>query len=570
MLITPIVSSLIILGFYYSYTKKFYREKVEIFQDNNRKNITANINNILRQIDTISEQLLGLTVLSSEFEGYSQKSAYERLLLNRKITSQLTNICISNDIIDHVYMMDFEGNGFSSNSEWNQAAFCDELGQQLSSEQQGMTVIRPPHKASYRYRNSSKNSSYMVSFMVYLNRYTQSGAIGLIQIDIPYEKIKQAIELLEMTEDDFSFIVDENNCLIYAPEQEKLGKNVFDVTYGKYNLGELCQELCKKEVDASNSNVKQITMKTLSNKEWYLIQVNSNAMFQEELNKIQNTWLWVFATCLLCTLGLSLSLSHSITKPITVLIGSMGQVSRGDFSVKVKKPENKDLAELVESFNIMIREVDILMQENIQKEHEKTRIEMLALNAKINSHFLYNTLNTIKWQAISKKQMEIANSIVALTEILEYSCRNTLDMVILEEELQFVEDYIYIQNMRYGSNVAVRYQIEDECKKCLVLKMLLQPIVENALLHAFDGSMKNSLITLSCMRERKKIKISIYDNGRGFKYEGIDKLTGIGLNNIKDRLALNYGAEAKMLIHSEIGKGTCVTVIFPSVEKGKS
>ena len=94
----------------------------------------------------------------------------------------------------------------------------------MSSEQQGMTVIRPPHKASYRYRNSSKNSSYMVSFMVYLNRYTQSGAIGLIQIDIPYEKIKQAIELLEMTEDDFSFIVDENNCLIYAPEQEKLGK----------------------------------------------------------------------------------------------------------------------------------------------------------------------------------------------------------------------------------------------------------------------------------------------------------------------------------------------------------
>ena len=72
--------------------------------------------------------------------------------------------------------------------------------------------------------------------------------------------------------------------------------------------------IVQKEVDASNSNVKQITMKTLSNKEWYLIQVNSNAMFHEELNKIQNTWLWVFATCLLCTLGLSLSLSHSITK----------------------------------------------------------------------------------------------------------------------------------------------------------------------------------------------------------------------------------------------------------------
>ena len=101
----------------------------------------------------------------------------------------------------------------------------------------------------------------------------------------------------------------------------------------------------------------------------------------------------------------------------------MGKVSQGNFNIQVEKPDNKDLAELVESFNTMILEVDVLMKENIQKEHEKTRMEMMALNAKINSHFLYNTLNTIKWQAISQSQMDIANSIVALTKILEYSCK---------------------------------------------------------------------------------------------------------------------------------------------------
>ena len=145
-----------------------------------------------------------------------------------------------------------------------------------------------------------------------------------------------------------------------------------------------------------------------------------------------------------------------------------------------------ELSELVSGFNTMIQEVDMLMKENIQKEHDKTRMEMIALNAKINSHFLYNTLNTIKWQAIAEKQMGIAESIVALTKILEYSFRNTLDMVPLEDELRFIEDYIYFQSIRYACSVKMKYDIEDACRHCLVPKMILQPIVENALLHAFD------------------------------------------------------------------------------------
>ena len=343
-----------------------------------------------------------------------------------------------------------------------------------------------------------------------------------------------------------------------------------DVVYGNYNLGDLWEKVNADNKKENNREQSLIKKAALFNKKWYLIQVNSDAMFREELGKIQNTWLLVFVICLLCALGLSLSLSHSITKPIAGLIKSMGKVSQGNFNIQVEKPDNKDLAELVESFNTMILEVDVLMQENIQKEHEKTRMEMLALNAKINSHFLYNTLNTIKWQAISKSQMDIANSIVALTKILEYSCKNTLDMVALREEIQFIEDYIYIQNMRYGSSVVVKYQIEDDCRECLVLKMLLQPIVENALIHAFDNSGEGNVITVTCKKNKGHMKISVYDNGRGFQYEGFDKLTGIGLSNIKDRLELNFGTESEMQIYSVIGEGTRVTIVFPIVEGGKA
>ena len=389
-------------------------------------------------------------------------------------------------------------------------------------------------------------------------------------MDIPYEKIRKSVELLEMTQSDFSFIVDENDYLIYAPDSADIGKKASNVVYGNYNLGDLWEKVNADNKKENNGERSLIKKAALFNKKWYLLQVNSDVMFREELGKIQNTWLLVFVICLLCALGLSLSLSHSITKPIAGLIKSMGKVSQGNFNIQVEKPDNKDLAELVESFNTMILEVDVLMKENIQKEHEKTRMEMMALNAKINSHFLYNTLNTIKWQAISQSQMDIANSIVALTKILEYSCKNTLDMVALREEIQFIEDYIYIQNMRYGSSVVVKYQIEDDCRECLVLKMLLQPIVENALIHAFDNSGEGNVITVTCKKNKGHMKISVYDNGRGFQYEGFDKLTGIGLNNIKDRLELNFGTESEMQIYSVIGEGTRVTIVFPIVEGGKA
>lgn len=182
---------------------------------------------------------------------------------------------------------------------------------------------------------------------------------------------------------------------------------------------------------------------------------------------------------------------------------------------------------------------------------------------------IHNTLNTVKWQAISKKQMEIAETIVALTKILEYSYKSTPDLVRLEEELRFIEDYLYIQNIRYGRQVHIVYEIEEECKKNYVLKMLLQPVVENALLHAFRDGDENNRITLCCTVENEHIKICIYDNGSGFQYEGFDRLTGIGLNNIRERLELNFGGEGRMEIRSTLGEGTCVTLAFPAVHEGK-
>lgn len=560
MLLTPLLSSLIIFVLYYGYMRDFYREKVEIFQENNRETMTSNVKALMRQVDYVSSQVLGLAVLSDDFSGYSQKDSYERMLLNKEVNSRLINISISNEMIDNIYLVDFDGNTFTSNSDWDREIYLKEMNISLSREQEGRREIVPPHQALYRHIGGTSSAPYMISVMIYLNRYTESESIGLVQIDIAYEKMREAMEYVEMTEEDFAFVVDAEGNLIYAPEKENAGKQVSEVSYGVYQLGDLCQSVSQKDMPSF------LKAESLGKMGWKLIQVNGDSMLREELQKIQTTWILIFLVCLLCAAGFSLSLSHSITKPVVTLIKSMGEISRGNFDIQVEQPQMPELSELVSGFNTMIQEVDMLMKENIQKEHDKTRMEMMALNAKINSHFLYNTLNTIKWQAIAEKQMGIAESIVALTKILEYSFRNTLDMVPLEDELRFIEDYIYIQSIRYACSVKMKYDIEDVCRHCLVPKMILQPIVENALLHAFDKQAGNNRILLSCISKNRIMRITVYDNGKGFDYQGFDKLTGIGLTNVRERLHLNFGENGRLEIKSEVGQGTTVIMEMPLME----
>lgn len=161
--------------------------------------------------------------------------------------------------------------------------------------------------------------------------------------------------------------------------------------------------------------------------------------------------------------------------------------------------------------------------------------------------------------------MPIAESIVALTRILEYSYKDTGNLVVLEQEIAFINDYACVQNMRYDSHVKIRYDMEPGTEKCMILKMLLQPIVENAFMYAFDREAAENLVWIQCARRGEKLTITIKDNGKGFVFQGMDKLTGIGLNNILQRMKLNFGEDGRLEINSISGEGTCVTVTVPEI-----
>lgn len=560
VMIVPVVSSFILLIFFYRNIRGFYVERVQDMQRHTVDAVAGDLEDFVKQCETVSEQVLGMVVFQDDLEGYSQKTAYERLLLTRNINARLLNIKLANKVVDHIYLLNFDGQGFSTNTEWNKNVFLEGLPVRPVIGQQGQKMVIPPRQAEYIYINPSRNMPLRISYVMYLNQYTKSGTIGLVQLDVKYSDLEHIMKNAVLGEEDFSFILDEEERLIYAPERELAGKALADAVY----QGRRLQQFADRQ-DGERTGTDTVRVRNIAGSNWKLVQVSSDTLLNQELQKAMKTWIAVLAAYIICATAVSVSIARGITTPIMAMIDSMKAAGRGNFKVRISGSYNKELASLSENFSQMVSRIDVLMRENIQKEHEKTALQMQALNARINSHFLYNTLNGIKWQAIRAGQMPIAESIVALTRILEYSYKDTGSLVSLEEEISFINDYAYVQNMRYDSCVRICCDIESGTEKCMILRMLLQPIVENAFMYAFDREETENIVWIKCIRQGHKLVITVKDNGKGFVFQGMDKLTGIGLNNILQRMQLNFEEEGRLEINSTSGEGTCVIVTVPEI-----
>ncbi len=535
-----IVPGLALTFLFYHNMEDFYKEKIQIYQKNLLDQMTSQMDNIMDQSKVASNQVLGLAVTS--FDNSADLNLYQKLIRKREIETQLSNIRLANESIDNIYLIGFNQDYYTSNYDWNREKFLELPWTKIDINQEGRSITIPTHKADYKYLNPSKYASDVISLVTYLNRVNENSLIGFAQIDINYNTIAKAMSVMKMSETDFAYIIDADENIIYSPDKELIGKT------GK------------------NQTIRSAK---IEGTEWSIIQVNSDTMLKGELTKARNIWFFFCVICLLAAILLAISLSHGITKPVLKIIKSMKKVSSGNFNTKVEIIEDKDLAVLADSFNLMVSEVEKLMKENVQKENERITMELTALNAQINSHFLYNTLNTIKWMAIRQGATEIVRMIVALVNMLEYSCKNTDKPVLISEEIKFIEDYVFVQQVRCNNNASVIFALDENLRSCKILKMLLQPIVENAMLHGFSDRNEGNEIKISARKGKGKIQITISDNGKGFAYDSMDKLTGVGLHNIQERLRLNYGEDYHIILESKVDSGTCVVVEIPIIEEVK-
>lgn len=270
-------------------------------------------------------------------------------------------------------------------------------------------------------------------------------------------------------------------------------------------------------------------------------------------------------------------ITRSLTRRLDALKEHMLQASKGDFDMEILSVKNADEVSLLnQHFNYMATKISLLLDEKLAIGKRLKEQELIALQAQINPHFLYNTLDLIKWKAVKHHDDEIEALVNSLSDYYRLALSKGKEYVPLRAELSHIEAYLYIQNQRFDGQISLSLQIPDDCMDYLLPKLTLQPIVENAILHGIlETEEQSGHICIECQRKEAHMLLSIQDDGVGMDPVRAESLfdhapgetvlsSGYGLYNIRERIRLIYGPQWNLTIDSSPGKGTSVTLILPA------
>lgn len=295
---------------------------------------------------------------------------------------------------------------------------------------------------------------------------------------------------------------------------------------------------------------------------------------------MRTIWLlsaFVGALCVLLSLLCTWALSRYLSQPVHQLDEAMGQVERGDLNVRLETGRTDELGRLAASFNRMTEEYRSNLERSVRRQRELNETKLRMMQAQLNPHFLYNTLDTVKWLGVSHHAPQVAELATNLAAILR-SAIGRDETVTLDRELELVERYVDIQSIRFGDRFTCEIDVAERYRGCLVPKLALQPLVENAILHG-AADMEEGYIKLWAEDEDGDLLLNVSDNGPGIPPDILEALNRperriegghLGLNNVDSILRLHYGERYGLSAQSVPGEGSRVTLRLPMIrEKGE-
>ncbi|ALS24958.1 sensor histidine kinase [Paenibacillus naphthalenovorans] len=304
---------------------------------------------------------------------------------------------------------------------------------------------------------------------------------------------------------------------------------------------------------------------------WTVVQLAPEEELQSSLGQIKNqSLLWLLIWFLIFTCAFAVVMLQ-FAKRIGRLLHSMDRVGQGDFSSRVSVRGSDEVSQLGLRFNEMVGRLEELILRLSEEQRRKEEARFQALQAQINPHFLFNTLNSIKWSAMLSGAQHVSQMITKLGKLLEISMRAGRERTTLQEELSHLEMYMDLQKLRFHDNIRVHVEVPERLMSCEILQFTLQPIVENSIIH---GNRSPLEVSITAHEEGDKLVLTISDNGQGMEPDQLERVftdgapshaksTGIGIRNVNERIAMHFGPGYGLRLSSVPGEGTTVTVTLP-------
>ena len=389
------------------------------------------------------------------------------------------------------------------------------------------------------------------------NIYEGKKRTAVLCITLDYNKIFKPLKNI-ISEESGTMVLDQKQNIVYRDE------NIRDNDLADLKESDKILEQISKEYVAVNS--------TSQNTGWKFYLYKTKRSVEKSVYQMLLTEIPLIAGCVLVIFILGMFFSRLFTRKIEQLTENMDQVNHGSREVTVTSDAEDEVGVLIRSFRRMMGEIDRLISEVYENKIALKEFELKALTAQINPHFLYNSLSIINWMAIKSNQKEISKVTLALSTFYRTALSKGEDMVTVENCIRNIEAYLSIQLVMHDNDFTVEWKIDPQVKTEKVPKLILQPVVENALEHGLDVKEEgDKILQLSFLDAGDAVLLRVEDNGMGMEQSVAESLVtyqaeGYGLKNVNDRICLLYGEEYKIHITSSVGKGTVVEMRIPKGE----
>jgi len=427
----------------------------------------------------------------------------------------------------------------------------------------GKSVISAPHVQNIlqdEYR-------WVVSLSRELKNSDGLTADGIFLVDLNLSVINDLLSQINLGKKGYVFIVDRSGNIVYHPQQQLIYSGLRSEKIAE--VGSAPSGTAFKVEDDEGKRFYSVQDTSFG---WKIVGV----AYAGDLIGYRSTLI----NFLLITLGgvavslvISVLLSHRLSRPIRNLQRNMRKVEKGNFDVQAEVAQMNEIGQLARTFNMMVGQIKNLMQEIVVTHENKRKSELQLLQAQINPHFLYNTLDSIVWMAETKQHEEVVQMTSALAKLFRASITKEQELVPVRIEVEHITNYLLIQKMRYSSKLDYRLEIPDSILEYGTLKILLQPFVENAIYHGIRNKPGIGTIVVRGTETGEGIVFEVEDDGLGMTEEQLEKIWhapdgelrsgGIGIRNVNERIQLYFGRSYGIAIRSELAEGTVVTIRIP-------
>ncbi|WP_339173617.1 sensor histidine kinase [Paenibacillus sp. FSL H7-0943] len=555
LLLLSFLFSLTVLQYVYRiYDKQIYEKASEVLGMS-----SISIENALRELDQLS-----FTVVSDEQiqeclrQLQNDPQPYERQVLHNKIINRLVAFAGAEKYVYSMMLMDTSGGVMTAGNREGVSQDLQDQLKPLAAEASGSIVWYP---------QGNRNSLLAVR---QIKSYTGS-TFTLDDLGTLVIRIRIDLIIADSTsETDQLIAVDATTGQAIYPEAPIL-------------LPEELKEETERPELYRTAKYQEGTYFITKTKSSYIDWIYINATPFNEMFKhitfVKKLVVIIFALILLIGLLLGYRLARSIVRPISKLTKKMKQIEKGDLDNLeeqslgvVSQTAQDEVSQLNRTFKMMIRRIRELIDENYAKQLIIRETELKALQAQINPHFLYNTLESINWLAKMNKQAKISEMVEALGYLFRSSIGLKDPLITLEKEITIVRNYVIIQKTRFDERLDFRMDVPEHLHDALIPKLTLQPLIENAIRYALEPNIEPCTISITVSEEEQGLDIRVSDNGPGMSAEFIKDLQmgrvktrgeGIGLANIAERIQIVFGPEWGTSIESEPGQGTTIHVRIP-------